>query len=210
MRRRIGHNDAMASHNPALNDKIFQREMTSNGTGAFTPGWGSPADELPPGVFDQRERHGCGHRTRRSRQTPGTDTMRMGGTMSATAILLGIVLVAAWFGWQAVDVQVLGLRPDGTEIVDISMPPWLFVSWIGGFVLAIVTVFKPKIARITGPLYAGDGPADGCHLRRVRDPVRRHRAAGRSVSPWPCSPSCWCSTAPEPSGSPTACAPPWS
>jgi uncharacterized YccA/Bax inhibitor family protein len=154
MRRRIGHNDAMASHNPALNDKIFQREMTSSGTGAFTPGWGSPADELPPGVFASESGTAAGTGLGGPVQTPGTETMRMGGTMSATAILLGIVLVAAWFGWQAVDVQVLGLRPDGTEIVEFSMPPWLFVSWIGGFVLAIVTVFKPKIARITGPLYA--------------------------------------------------------
>jgi uncharacterized YccA/Bax inhibitor family protein len=143
----------MASRNPALNDKVFQREMGPNRAGAFTPGWGSPADELPPGVFDQRG-GATGPGQGGPVAAPPTDTMRMGGTMSATAILLGIVIVAAWFGWQAVDVQVLGERPDGTEIVEFSMPPWLFVSWIAGFALAIVTVFKPKIARITGPIYS--------------------------------------------------------
>jgi uncharacterized YccA/Bax inhibitor family protein len=144
----------MESRNPALNDKVFQREMGANATGAFTPGWGSPADELPPGVFDQRGGAPGAPTVPGGPVVTAPDTMRMGGTMSATAILFGIVLVAAWFGWQAVDAQVVGVQPDGSEIVDISMPPWLFVSWIGGFVLAIVTVFKPKIARFTGPLYA--------------------------------------------------------
>ena len=34
------------------------------------------------------------------------------------------------------------------------MPPWLFLSWIVGFGLAILTIFKPKLARFTGPFYA--------------------------------------------------------
>jgi uncharacterized YccA/Bax inhibitor family protein len=34
------------------------------------------------------------------------------------------------------------------------MPPWIFLTVIVGFGIAIVTVLKPKLARITGPLYA--------------------------------------------------------
>lgn len=142
----------MASHNPALNDQIFQREIQANQQGAFTPGWGSPADELPPGVFDQRT----------SSTGPGvggpvaTDggTMRIGGTASATAILLLLLVVAGWFGWQAVTVTETGVNPDGTVQNSVAIQPWVFGAVIVGFVIAIVTVFKPKIARITGPLYA--------------------------------------------------------
>jgi len=150
----------MPSSNPALNDAIFQREIQANAKpGSFSPGWGSPASELPPGVFNNQ-----GTTTDQPGQAPpttggpidvgGGDTMRMGGTMSATALLLGLLVVAGWFGWQAVTVTELGVRPDGTLITDISIPPWLFFAAIGAFGLAIVTIFKPKIARFTAPIYS--------------------------------------------------------
>lgn len=82
------------------------------------------------------------------------DTMRMGGTLSAAGILLGLLVVAGWFGWQAVTVTKGVERVDGTVPVSVSMPPWLFVAWIGGFALAMLTIFKPKIARFSSPVYA--------------------------------------------------------
>lgn len=141
----------MASRNPALNDQIFQREIQANQQGAFTPGWGSPADELPPGVFGQPSSTGVG---------PGGPvaaeggTMRLGGTVSATAILLLLLVVAGWFGWQQVTVTEVGVNPDGTVENSVAVAPWVFAAVIVGFLIAIVTVFKPKIARFTGPLYA--------------------------------------------------------
>ncbi len=39
--------------NPALNDKIFERETAASRGDAFSPGWGSPANEVPTGLFDQ-------------------------------------------------------------------------------------------------------------------------------------------------------------
>ena len=41
----------MASSNPALRDDIFQQETQASRGGTFSPGWGSPADEVPPGLF---------------------------------------------------------------------------------------------------------------------------------------------------------------
>lgn len=144
----------MAS-NPALNDKVFQKEIQAQGPGSFTPGWGSPADELPPGVFAPPGAPGAPGSTRPTAPPTGAgDTMRVSGTMSAAGILLALLVVAGWFGWQATTAEVVGVRPNGTEIVNIAFPAWLIATWIGGFVLAIVTIFKPKLARITGPLYA--------------------------------------------------------
>jgi uncharacterized YccA/Bax inhibitor family protein len=147
--------------NPALNDDVFQRETrASQGSGSFTPGWGSPASELPPDVFDTKRTGQAGpvggdpRTTSGPIQTGGGDTMTTGGSMSATAILLALVVVAGWFGWQQVTVTTLGVRADGSEITSVDTPGWLFIAAIVGFGIAVLTVFKPKLARITGPLYA--------------------------------------------------------
>jgi uncharacterized YccA/Bax inhibitor family protein len=145
--------------NPALNDNVFQRETrAAQGPGSFTPGWGSPASELPPGVFDPT----------RPGSTPGApppagpggpiatdgDTMRLGGTLSATGILFAIVLVAGWFGWQAVTVTESVRLVDGTIERTPSIPAWTLAAVLVGFGLAIFTSFKPKLARFIAPVYA--------------------------------------------------------
>jgi len=142
----------MPTSNPALNDKVFQRESQAAGQGAFTPGWGSPASELPPGVFDTTARGG--HAGGAGPVVTDADAMRVGGVVSATTILLALLMVAGWFGWQAVVLGPKTTAPDGTVEQAFSMPAWLWVSWIGGFAVAIFTIFKPKVARVTAPLYA--------------------------------------------------------
>ncbi|HEX2575658.1 MAG TPA: Bax inhibitor-1/YccA family protein [Aquihabitans sp.] len=159
----------MASSNPALNEKVFQREIERNGSARPGPGWGSPADEVPPGLFG-----GGGRRPGASTLPPppgrtpgptwqppapptgpvgtGGDTMRLGGTLSAAAVLLGFLVVAGWFGWQAVTTtEVQTAR--GVE-TSFEIPGWIWGALIGALVLAVVTIFKPKVARITAPLYA--------------------------------------------------------
>lgn len=80
--------------------------------------------------------------------------MRIGGVTSATGILLALLLVAGWFGWQSVTLETV-IQPDQTEAQRVSsISPLLFGGAIFGFILAIVTVFKPKIARFTAPIYA--------------------------------------------------------
>ncbi len=160
----------MASTNPALNDKIFQREIRASGSGGdFNPGWGSPSDEVPPGLFGGRGAQGTmaptptpapGETERPTWDQPPAgpvgpasgDTMRLGGTLSAAAVLLGFLVVAGYFGWQAVTVETVetnqGLRSTAT------LPGWLFPAVFGALGIAILTMFKPKFARVTGPLYA--------------------------------------------------------
>jgi uncharacterized YccA/Bax inhibitor family protein len=150
--------------NPALNPKIFQRETAANQPqGAFEPGWGSPADELPPDVFARQAGTTAaagqvGAPTNRPPVATGGDTMRISGTVTATVILLLLLMVAGVFGWNAVDIVQIGTQPDGTKVFDPQIPGWIFGVWIGTAILAFVTIFKPRLARITGPIYAvGEG-----------------------------------------------------
>jgi len=153
--------------NPALNPKIFQRETAANQSeGAFEPGWGSPASELPPGVFDGTAGTaigaGAAGPTARPPVTAGGDTMRVSGTLTATAILLLILMVSGVFGWNAVEIVYQGMTASGEKVYSADPPAWIFLAWIGTFVLAMVTIFKPRLARITGPIYAiGEGLALG-------------------------------------------------
>ena len=160
----------MASSNPALNDKIFQREIAnSRPQSGFGP-TGSPADELPPNLFGGGAATAAPGTAAPGRSSDTTwspppagpvgggtgidtgDTMRLGGTLSASGILLGFLMVAGYFGWQAVTTTTT-VTPSGSE-TSFSMPPWLLLSFIGGLGLAILTIVKPKFARITAPLYA--------------------------------------------------------
>lgn len=72
------------------------------------------------------------------------EVMTIGGTAAKTGLLLALVIGSGMWGWTLVDPEA------GTS----SIPGWLFLLMIGVFVLAIVTAFKPRIAVITGPLYA--------------------------------------------------------
>lgn len=72
------------------------------------------------------------------------DPMTIGGVSAKTAFLLVLVIVAGSWGWGLVDPETGGS----------SLPAWWFFVAIGALVLAIVTAFKPKLAIVTGPLYA--------------------------------------------------------
>lgn len=145
-----GQNDAMASGNPALNDKIFERETAAARGGSFSPGWGSPANEVPTGLFDQATSG-----TVNGPIVTGTgDTMRLSGTLSAAAILLGILMVTGFVGWQAVEVVTATNAAGETVVLSQKVPIWIWGGLIAGLGLGLLTAFKPKLARITSPLYA--------------------------------------------------------
>jgi len=72
------------------------------------------------------------------------DPMTIGGVSAKTAFLLILVLVAGSWGWGLVDPVTGGS----------SLPGWWFLVAIGALGLAILTAFKPKLAIVTGPLYA--------------------------------------------------------
>jgi uncharacterized YccA/Bax inhibitor family protein len=69
------------------------------------------------------------------------DTMTVQGTVNKSLILAAIVFVAAYF--------VMNQFLAGSNVL-----PYMIGGGIGGFILAMVTVFKPNIAMYTAPLYA--------------------------------------------------------
>ncbi|QKX52762.1 Bax inhibitor-1/YccA family protein [Planococcus glaciei] len=69
-------------------------------------------------------------------------TMTIQGTVNKTFILLLLVLATAVYSWN----QYLN-NPE-------TILPLILVGGIGGFVVAMITIFVPKAAPFTAPLYA--------------------------------------------------------
>jgi uncharacterized YccA/Bax inhibitor family protein len=70
--------------------------------------------------------------------------MTIQGTVNKTAILLAVVMVAAIWPWKLF-----------FDSRDPSMVlQWLLIGTIGGFIIALITIFKKSWASITAPLYA--------------------------------------------------------
>lgn len=74
---------------------------------------------------------------------PQSERMTIAGTSTKAAILLAIVLITAFIFWTKIDAG----RPE-------LLTPSLLIGGIGGFVVALITIFKPQTAPWTAPLYA--------------------------------------------------------
>lgn len=78
-----------------------------------------------------------------------TSAMTLGGTVTATSILLSIVAVVGILSWQAIN---------SAFISSGSMPGWAFPvmigALIGGIVVSVVIYKAPKSAPIVAPLHA--------------------------------------------------------
>ena len=118
--------------NPILNDKTWNKA-------ARDPGWAAPDPD--------------------TRRTPITDgpisgwhsqVMTVGGTISATGVLMVVLLAAAVVGWQT------GPDNQGGEVS--GFPALALVGILVGFACAIAIYFKPMWAKFLGPVYAvGEG-----------------------------------------------------
>jgi uncharacterized YccA/Bax inhibitor family protein len=75
-------------------------------------------------------------------RTSSENIMTIGGTVNKTALALAILFLAATYVWSQ---GVAGALPTG----------FIWGGFIGGFVVALVTVFKQTWAPYTTPLYAG-------------------------------------------------------
>ncbi|GAB2504931.1 Bax inhibitor-1/YccA family protein [Arenimonas alkanexedens] len=73
----------------------------------------------------------------------GGNTMSLNGTVNKTGFLLLLLVATAAYTWSL-------FTPENPG----AMMPWLLVGGIGGFIVAIVTVFKKTWAPVTAPLYA--------------------------------------------------------
>ena len=118
--------------NPILNDKTWNKA-------ARDPGWAAPDPD--------------------TRRTPITDgpvsawhsqVMTVGGTISATGVLMVVLLAAAVVGWQT------GPENQGGQVS--GFPALALVGILVGFACAIAIYFKPMWAKFLGPVYAvGEG-----------------------------------------------------
>ena len=74
------------------------------------------------------------------------DRMTLDGVVVRSLILFPILLATAWFGWQSVETNELGQAT--------AFPGWFLIALLGGLGIAVLTIFRPKLARFTAPLYA--------------------------------------------------------
>ncbi|MEX0602615.1 MAG: Bax inhibitor-1/YccA family protein [Bacteroidota bacterium] len=74
----------------------------------------------------------------------GTEGMTIQGSVNKTGVLLLLVVVGAAWTWN------LFYTAESPEV----LWPWLIGGALGGFVVALITVFKKTWAPLTGPLYA--------------------------------------------------------
>lgn len=112
--------------NPYLNDKALQA--------AGSAGWAAaePSTRVPP-IDDGPV------------STWHSATMTVGGTATATGVLLVILLAAAAVGWQA--------GPERSAEAS-GFPALALVGILVGFACAIAVHFRPMWAKVLGPIYA--------------------------------------------------------
>lgn len=133
--------------NPIFNDQTMQRDAA---------GWAKPVSGQQAGALPGAPPIDDG---------PVSDwnkkVMTVNGTISATAVLLILLLVSASFGWS----QASGpTGPTGQETY--QMPAIAFVGIIIGFIAVIAASFKPMLAKFLGPVYSiGYGFAVGAISR---------------------------------------------
>ena len=79
-----------------------------------------------------------------------SDVMTVKGTMNKTALMLLLVIAAAVFTWNKF-FDVVATNPDAGFA---AVAPWLAIGGIGGFITALITVFRPRSSGISAPIYA--------------------------------------------------------
>ena len=79
-----------------------------------------------------------------TRSLSGVETMTLQGAVNKTITLLALVVIGAGFTWNLFYNQ-------GSAAVQ----PWMMGGLFGGFVVAMVTIFKQSWAPVLAPVYAG-------------------------------------------------------
>jgi uncharacterized YccA/Bax inhibitor family protein len=90
-----------------------------------------------------------------ARDADSTSRFTVQGAITATGVLMVLLVGAAVVGWlSAPDIPQRIVRGQVVEAAPGDIPVWVFLSALVGFGFALVTVFVPKLARVTAPLYA--------------------------------------------------------
>jgi uncharacterized YccA/Bax inhibitor family protein len=138
--------------NPVLSPERWQEAAPGPGPEAEEdrPGWAAPPAGIA-GTFGTRA-----GREVEAAPTVSGPRMTVGGTATALGVLFVLVLSTAAIGWAQVTQTVIPADDAlGTpEQVLTDFPGWVFVPMVAALVLGLITVFKPRIARFTAPLYA--------------------------------------------------------
>ena len=81
---------------------------------------------------------------------PGsTNAMTLNGTVNKTGLMLLLLVLTAAFSWSQAVVQ----TPDGPQLAPGAMI-YILGGGIGGFVLAMITIFKKEWSPVLAPAYA--------------------------------------------------------
>ena len=78
------------------------------------------------------------------REYPGIESMTIGGTVNKTALLLLLLIISATYVWM----QFIGVQQQPSAL------PWILGGAIGGFIIALIIIFKKKTAPYLAPVYA--------------------------------------------------------
>jgi uncharacterized YccA/Bax inhibitor family protein len=73
------------------------------------------------------------------------NVMTLNGTVNKTALMLVLLIAGAAFSWS---------RFDGTPAGTQAVLPWMAVGGFGGFIVAMITIFKKTWAPVSAPAYA--------------------------------------------------------
>lgn len=73
-----------------------------------------------------------------------SEKMTLEGTVNKTALLLAVVVIAASWTW--------GRAFQATNAAELT--PYILVGAIGGFIVAMITIFAKQYSAYTAPLYA--------------------------------------------------------
>lgn len=74
-----------------------------------------------------------------------SQAMSLNGTVNKTGLLLLLTVITAAYAWSQITIT-----PEGAT----GLMPFMLIGGLGGFVLAMVTVFKKTWAPVTAPAYA--------------------------------------------------------
>ena len=121
--------------NPILNDKTFGKLATGSGASAeATAGWAAPDPSTRATRIDDQVSPWVGR------------VMTIGGSLTATGVLLVLLVAAATVGWQAAPVD------------DGGFPAISLIGVFVGMACVFGLMFKPTLARVLAPIYAiGEG-----------------------------------------------------
>ena len=139
------------SRNPILSDKAFGETPPSQNP--------SPAQEwesaqeggaVAVGLKGQSQASGTA-----SPPVTSGRVMTLGGVSAATLFIFTFLLIGAAYGWTLVTEGAPVLRADGSSATPVSFdsPVLLIGCMLGAFAIAMLTVFKPKLARFTALPY---------------------------------------------------------